>query len=303
MDRLGRRRADPRAARAGGHLHRPGAAVAPEPPLDDDQDRRVPDRGPARCRLRPARDGAHAGRRRRAVAARRRHRDGGRDRPPRARRRRALRAGGGGARARGARSRGSTPSARCSTPTRGSGRLAAGNMAAVPADPSPSARSDRCCGGSASTTSSSPRPRRGYFLEGFVDTQRYHKRFEATCRSPGARCSTSAAATARRASSSLARARAACSASTSTRGSSPSRRSSSRASPSSPIGSSSATSTRRAPSSERTSTSRSPRTASSTSPTPRPTSQSSSGYVGPGGEIAIGFGPLWRSPYGAHQRR
>jgi len=25
-------------------------------------------------------------------------------------------------------------------------------------------------------------------------------------------------------------------------------------------------------------------------------------YVGPGGEIAIGFGPLWRSPYGAHQR-
>lgn len=25
------------------------------------------------------------------------------------------------------------------------------------------------------------------------------------------------------------------------------------------------------------------------------------GYVGPGGEIAIGFGPLWRSPYGAHQ--
>jgi SAM-dependent methyltransferase len=24
-------------------------------------------------------------------------------------------------------------------------------------------------------------------------------------------------------------------------------------------------------------------------------------YVGPGGEIAIGFGPLWRSPYGAHQ--
>jgi SAM-dependent methyltransferase len=25
-------------------------------------------------------------------------------------------------------------------------------------------------------------------------------------------------------------------------------------------------------------------------------------YVGPGGDIAIGFGPLWRSPYGAHQR-
>lgn len=25
------------------------------------------------------------------------------------------------------------------------------------------------------------------------------------------------------------------------------------------------------------------------------------GYVGPGGEIAIGFGPLWNSPYGAHQ--
>ncbi len=24
-------------------------------------------------------------------------------------------------------------------------------------------------------------------------------------------------------------------------------------------------------------------------------------YVGPGGEIAIGFGPLWNSPYGAHQ--
>jgi len=24
-------------------------------------------------------------------------------------------------------------------------------------------------------------------------------------------------------------------------------------------------------------------------------------YVGPGGEIAIGFGPLWRSPYGSHQ--
>ena len=89
VGRLDRRRADPRAPRAGGHLHRPGAAVAPEPPLDDDQDRRVPDGRAACSRLRPARDGAHARRRRDHRRARRRRCAGGRRRATGARRRRA----------------------------------------------------------------------------------------------------------------------------------------------------------------------------------------------------------------------
>ncbi len=96
--RLGRARARPHVPPSGRPLRRPGPAQPAQRSLDDDQDRRVPRRGQARGRLRPARDGGH--RRRRGAARGPR----GRGRPGRR---------GGGARRRRRGSRGARrPSAR-----------------------------------------------------------------------------------------------------------------------------------------------------------------------------------------------